>query len=28
LGRIEMTFPKMETAYDLMDVMNSVTINK
>lgn len=28
LGRIEMTFPKMETAYDLMDVMNSVTFNK
>jgi len=28
LGRKEMTFPKMETAYDLMDVMNSVTFNK
>jgi hypothetical protein len=28
LGRIEMTFPKMETAYDLMAVMNSVTFNK
>lgn len=28
LGRIEMYFPKMETAYDMMDVMNSVTFNK
>jgi hypothetical protein len=28
LGRKEMTFPKMETAYDLMDVMNNVTFNK
>jgi hypothetical protein len=28
LGRKEMTFPKMETAYDLMDAMNNVTFNK
>jgi hypothetical protein len=28
LGRKEVTFPKMETAYDLMDVMNNVTFNK
>lgn len=27
LGRREITFPKMNTAYDLMDVMNAVVIN-
>ena len=28
LGRKEITFPKMDTAYDLMDAMNAIAINK